>query len=74
VRFPTAILLFAGYTLLYASVAAGGKMATEPWSGLFADAYTGASATSNQASAGIAGAVGGALGNAANSLPSFGGP
>lgn len=32
---------------MYASVAAGGKFATEPWAGLFADAYTGAQVTGN---------------------------
>jgi hypothetical protein len=36
------LFVFFGYMLVYASVAAGGKFATEPWAGLFADAYTGA--------------------------------
>lgn len=39
-RFLSTLLMFAGYTLVYAAVAAGGKFATEPWAGLFADAYT----------------------------------
>lgn len=34
------ILLFGGYLLVYAAVAAGGRFATEPWAGLYADAYT----------------------------------
>lgn len=34
------VLAFSGYVLIYAAVAAGGKFATEPWAGLFADAYT----------------------------------
>lgn len=32
---------FIGYVLVYGSVANHGRFATEPWSGLFADAYTG---------------------------------
>lgn len=34
------VLLFFGYTLVYASVAHGGVFATDPWNGIFADAYT----------------------------------
>lgn len=34
------VLIFSGYILVYAAVAAGGKFATEPWAGLFYDAYT----------------------------------
>lgn len=34
------ILMFSGYTLIYASVANQGRFATDPWAGLFADAYT----------------------------------
>lgn len=34
-------LLFAGYTLVYAAVANGGKFAATPWEALRADAYTG---------------------------------
>lgn len=44
-RFLGTLLVFAGYVFVYASVAAGGKFATEPWAGLFADAYTGAQIT-----------------------------
>jgi len=40
VKFLGIFLLFSGYALVYASVAAGGKYATEPWLGLFVDAYT----------------------------------
>lgn len=39
-RFRNILMLLAGYTLIYGSVAAGGKFATEPWAALFADAYT----------------------------------
>lgn len=38
-RLVSTLLVFAGYTLIYAAVAAGGKFATEPWAGLYADAY-----------------------------------
>ena len=38
-RFVGTLLLLAGYTLLYGSVANGGKFATNPWAGLFTDAY-----------------------------------
>jgi hypothetical protein len=39
-KFVGILFVFFGYTLVYASVAAGGKYATEPWAGMFADAYT----------------------------------
>lgn len=38
-KFLSALLIFAGYMLVYAATAAQGKFATEPWAGLFADAY-----------------------------------
>lgn len=38
-KFLSKLLLLAGYTLVYASVANHGKFATEPWAGLFGDAY-----------------------------------
>ena len=41
-KFLGIMFVFSGYVLVYASTAAGGKFATEPWAGLFADAYTGA--------------------------------
>lgn len=34
---------FAGYTLVYAAVANGGKLASRPWDALREDAYTGGS-------------------------------
>jgi hypothetical protein len=34
------LLIFAGYTFVYAATAKQGKFATEPWAGIFADAYT----------------------------------
>lgn len=40
-KFLGILFVFFGYMLVYASVAAGGKFATEPWAGLFSDAYTG---------------------------------
>ncbi len=39
-KFVSTFLLFFGYMLVYAAVAASGKFATEPWASLFADAYT----------------------------------
>jgi|SRR5215472_5452393 len=39
VRFVNTLLLFGGYLLVYASVANHGKFATEPWNGIFTDAY-----------------------------------
>jgi hypothetical protein len=39
VQFVGVLLVFGGYTLVYAAVARGGRFATEPWAGLFADAY-----------------------------------
>jgi hypothetical protein len=35
-------VLFAGYTLVYAAVADGGRFATTPWEALRRDAYAGA--------------------------------
>lgn len=40
-RFVGLLMLFGGYMLVYAATAAGGKFATEPWAGLFTDAYNG---------------------------------
>jgi hypothetical protein len=34
-------VLFVGYTLLYAAVANGGKLAMRPWDALRVDAYSG---------------------------------
>jgi hypothetical protein len=34
------LLIFAGYTLVYGAVAKGGRFATDPWAGLYLDAYT----------------------------------
>ena len=38
-RFLGVYLLLGGYVLVYAAVAGGGKFATDPWAGLFTDAY-----------------------------------
>lgn len=40
-KFFSTLLWFGGYILVYAAVAKGGRFATEPWEGLFNDAYTG---------------------------------
>jgi hypothetical protein len=48
-RFLGVGMIFAGYTLLYAAVAAGGVLATDPWAALYIDAYTQSTAlTANQ--------------------------
>jgi hypothetical protein len=39
-QFVGVLLVFGGYMLVYAAVARGGRFATEPWAGLYADAYT----------------------------------
>lgn len=38
-QFIGILLLFGGYTLVYAATAHGGVFATEPWAALYADAY-----------------------------------
>lgn len=38
-QFIGILLVFGGYTLVYAATAHGGRFATEPWAGLYADAY-----------------------------------
>lgn len=38
-KFLSILLLLGGYILVYASIARGGRFATEPWQGLFEDAY-----------------------------------
>lgn len=38
-KFLSILLLLAGYLLVYAAVAKNGRFATEPWEGLFHDAY-----------------------------------
>ena len=40
-QFVGILLVFGGYMLVYAAVARGGKFATEPWAGLYSDAYIG---------------------------------
>lgn len=47
--------LFAGYLLVYAAVANGGKLAATPWRALVEDAYTGQSPTSSSSSSGKSG-------------------
>jgi hypothetical protein len=39
-KFLSSLLIFGGYVLVYAATANQGEFATEPWAGLFADAYT----------------------------------
>lgn len=48
-KFLGTLFVFFGYVFVYASTAAGGKFATEPWAGLFADAYTGTASAAAQA-------------------------
>jgi hypothetical protein len=45
-RFLSILTFFAGYALLYASVANHGKFALHPWNGLFTDAYSDPTAAS----------------------------
>lgn len=45
-----AAFAFLGYTLVYAAVANGGKLAARPWDALREDAYTGSSPTTAGAS------------------------
>jgi hypothetical protein len=40
VKFLGGILILVGYMLVYAAVAKQGRFASEPWAGLYADAYT----------------------------------
>jgi hypothetical protein len=39
-KFLGILLIFGGYMLVYSAVAAGGKLATDPWASLYVDAYT----------------------------------
>lgn len=43
--------LFAGWTLVYAAVADGGRFATTPWEALRRDAYAGADGSSGASGA-----------------------
>lgn len=38
-KFLSTLLLLGGYLLVYAAIAKSGRFATEPWEGLFQDAY-----------------------------------
>jgi len=38
-QFVGILMLFGGYILVYAAIAAGGWFALEPWAGLYTDAY-----------------------------------
>lgn len=38
-KFLSTLLLLGGYLLIYAAVAKSGRFATQPWEGLFQDAY-----------------------------------
>ena len=42
-RALSGVFLLLGYVLVYAATAAGGVFATDPWAGLYADAYTASS-------------------------------
>jgi hypothetical protein len=43
------VLVFTGYTLIYAATARQGFFATDPWNALLFDAYTGTAAAGNVA-------------------------
>jgi hypothetical protein len=57
-------VLFVGYTLVYAAVANGGKLALRPWDALRVDAYSGDSA-SPAAAGSSSGSGGGTFGKIA---------
>lgn len=50
-EFVGILLTFGGYILVYAAVAHGGEFATEPWAGLYADAYSVGTAVADVATA-----------------------
>lgn len=62
-------LMFSGYTLIYAGIANQGTFATNPWMGLFADAYPVDSSTSSGGGIGGWGPVIPGSGSAPNSSP-----
>lgn len=47
-KFLSILLLLGGYMLVYGSVAKSGRFATEPWEGLFHDAYDNAASGKSQ--------------------------
>lgn len=47
-KFLSVLLLLGGYLLVYAAIAKNGRFATEPWEGLFHDAYVGNPDSSNK--------------------------
>lgn len=49
-KFLAMILLFTGYTLVYAAVAKKGEFATDPWLGIIGDAYTNTNGSSDGSS------------------------
>jgi hypothetical protein len=51
------LLVLAGYTLIYAGVANGGALASNPTAALLTDAYTGGSAVTPSASNASVGGV-----------------
>lgn len=59
-KFLGIYLLLGGYILVYASVANGGKFATDPWNGVFGDAYPPSNVGSavSKAAAGASGVLG----------------
>jgi hypothetical protein len=74
VKFLAILLGFGGYMLVYAAVAASGAFATEPWAGLFADAY-GVSTSQGgfgTGSAATPGSVTGTVGSAASQVGQLG--
>lgn len=75
-KFLGILFVFFGYVFVYASVAAGGRFATEPWAALFADAYTDAAGSIPAGNAiGQAGQeIGGAITNVGNRIGQQGTP
>lgn len=64
------LLMLAGYTLIYAATANGGAFASNPWQGLWSDAYqqdsgAGAGSSSSGGGGSLASAIAGAIGKGA---------
>jgi hypothetical protein len=51
-KFFGTLMLFGGYVLVYSAVANSGKFASEPWLGLFTDAYSVPSTSSTSTNGG----------------------
>lgn len=67
-KFLGGIFLLAGYMLVYAAAAKGGQFATDPWTGLFADAYEGFGGMVGGTIAGVGSEIGSAVTSVANAV------